>query len=236
MSASFVQNKSALVSSAASISVSLTGVTSGNHLNAAVFSGNGGTSVTTSTPSATWNRALVEATHFALFEWDYTENVASGSWTVQGNVSASGAIAISVSESAGVATSSSLGVSHANLTNAASTTIQPGSITPSAGSILYSAAAATQSGSGTNNPTIDSSFTLDTTDSNNWLLGANNFGGGTSHLDNASGAAVNPTWTAGGNWGVPVWSDAWIIEFVAASGGGAAPIEPPMRTLRGIGL
>ena len=91
------------------------------------------------------------------------------------------------------------------------TTIQTGSITPNnANSLVVSAV---NFWTNTNNPTVDSSMTLD--DSRVYNPGFE-FGGGIAYIVQGSAAAINPTWSAnvsGGNAAV-------IAAFKAASGGG----------------
>lgn len=214
-----VQTKSAIASSATSVNVSLSAVGAGNHLNASVYSNNAATTATTSTPTATWANALAQATHFLLFRNDYSENVASGSWTVSGKASAASTIAVCVSESSGVATANSLGLTVQNLVTSAGTTIQPGSMTPTAGSILYSGASS-GAGSGFDAPTIDSGFTVAEPGGGGgvWEPGTWNMAAGTAYLAAAAASATNPTWTTGANWGAgATWGDAFMVEFKATA-------------------
>lgn len=78
---------------------------------------------------------------------------------------------------------------------AVSTTVQPGSITPSGDNSLV-ICTDTCGGSGT--PTLDSGFTYQSIASN---ASGNNFGGGLGYKIQSAAAAVNPTWTnsGGGN-------------------------------------
>lgn len=231
MGASNVQTKSAIATSATSVAVSLTGVGAGNHLNATGWSSNGTLNAATSTPAATWSNAFNETTKFPMVRNDYSENVASGSWTVTINASAASTLFGEVAESSGVTTSVSLGATANNLQGGSgAATIQAGSITPSAGSVLYALAGTTNPPGGTSAATIDSSFTVDEAGGGLtvWSLGDFNMAGGTAHLNNAAGTAVNPTWTAGANWSAPAtWGNAVIIEFKAAAAAAAqVPYQP----------
>lgn len=142
---------------------------------------------------------------------DYTENTASGSWTVTHHAGATLEITGLVSESSGVATTGSKGnTNHAQTSNAAGTTQTTGSITPAAGSIVYTAYC--DDGGTSTAGTINLSF-LVSSDSTAWN-GANQRGG-MAHLDNVANSAINPTWT------VPTANNrqAMIAEFIAAAGG-----------------
>jgi hypothetical protein len=216
-----VQTKDAQTASGTSLGVSLTAVGAGNHLYAATIVGSGGTTVTgdllipTSTPSATWSNAVAAfvpngATGDCGMRADYSENVASGSWTVTAHANATREITAIVSESSGVLTSLSIGAVNHGIAATSGTTIATGSITPAAGSILYTSIC--DNGGTTTAGTIDNSFVV-SSDATAWN-GANQRAG-TAHKDNVANSAVNPTWT------VPSVTQrgALIAEFKVAAGG-----------------
>lgn len=239
MSAAHVQTKTAHSGSTTALNVSLTGVTAGNHLAAGSIYDNATSSLTTSTPSATWNNAIdFQPTGFATkVRVDYSENVASGSWTVTLNQPQASALTGVVSESSGVKTSSSLGATP-NKNSAASSpaSLQTGSLTPTAGSIVYTWVEVDM-GSGSSASTIDSSFTVtsDPAGGAGTCWDSAFQPGGNAALGNVSGAALNPTWTPPSGSGTTDMA-AVIVEFLAAAGGGAAPTIILTRTLRGVGI
>lgn len=195
-----------------------------------------------STPSATWHNAASASrnqnptgTDHDGIRVDYSENVASGSWTVTANRSGSAnPLTAVVSESSGVATSTSLGAANAANSTANVTSLATGSITPTAGSILYAFTA--PDNQGTAPSTIDNSFTVrsDPAGGVGTCWDTAFYPAGDASKANVSAVAVNPTWTDSGvTSGDAVAS---IVEFLAAAGGGPTLTEPPMRTLRGAGL
>jgi len=198
-----VQTKTAISNNTAALSVSLTGVGAGNHLTAGALVDATSSSLTTSTPSATWNNATnynPVPGSVPIIRMDYSENVASGSWTVTLNQSSSTAITAMVSEASGVATSSSLGATPTTNDNTVtnSTTVQNTSLTPSAGSILYTVCEVNYN-SGNSASSIDSGFTVRSDPSGGggtcWDSSLYQPGGSASK-DNVSTAALAPTWTA----------------------------------------
>lgn len=238
MSAAHVQTKDAQVASGSSVNVSLTSVGAGNHLTTAtgVGAAAGLTSAAavlpTSSPTATWANGIaanVDSAGDMAWRIDYSENVASGSWTVTVKSNATHEITGNVTESSGVATSSSIGVSSTSALNLTTSTVQPGSVTPTSGSILITLYM--DASGNTSAATINSSFTV-RSDSTAWN-GANQRAG-VATKDNVANSAVNPTWTNPAGSGFHII--ATIIEFLAAAGGGATPVPPLMRTLRMAGV
>jgi hypothetical protein len=235
MATAFVQANGAQVASGTSVGVTLSGVGAGHHLNVS-GSSNIATLLTTATssPSATWANAFSFVGSGQALRMDYSENVASGSWTVTVHGS-SGELSAEIAESSGVATSSSLGaVNHGS--SASASAIATGSITPASGSILYTS---TTDNTGQTTPdTIDNSFSVivstgftnDTWNGSNQRLGL-------AHKDNVAASAINPTWTLPGGGPVPI--AAGIAEFKAAAGGAAPPpmgqsLDIPLRLPRAI--
>lgn len=218
MSGAFVQTKASNANSVASISVTLgSNVASGNHVSCVVTAT---ASINLSSSSgggagATWHNAVADfLANSVHMRADYTENTASGSWTVTGNNSGTTSMGIAANESSGVATSLSLGATNHN--NGTTSTQTTGSITPAAGSVLY-AGVTDNASAGTAADTIDSSFTVDQTGGTGTNWDEVNVICGSAHLNNASGSAVNPTWTTT-HTGL-VGQNALIMEFVQAAAG-----------------
>jgi hypothetical protein len=220
-----VQTKDGQTASGTSLNVSLTSVGAGNHIVcAAAGAVSSGMTITTSTPSATWANAAPETScgfgggGFAAVRLDYTENVASGSWTITGHCSSSTEITVVTSESSGVATSSSLGAHNtATTTTTSQTSLANGSITPATGSIVYTAVV--DNGSPTTTDTINQSYLI-SNDSTSW--NGSNQRCGIAHKDNVASAVNNPTWTLPGS----AFSIAAVIaEFFT---GGGAYVPPPV--------
>jgi hypothetical protein len=225
MATAHVQTKTGFVGSATSVNVSLTGVGAGNHLSTySVGFGTAIPTVPTSSPSATWQAGIAnfsESDNNDRGRVDYSENVASGSWTVTIN-GASGALTGVVNESSGVATSSSKGLtSTGSHDTAALLSVQAsGSITPTAGSILYSYVS--DSASGTTADTVNNAFTVssDPAGGTNTCWDRASFEvGGSAYKNAVAASAINPQWTAPGN-GAMIAS---IIEFLAAAAGTGLP-------------
>jgi hypothetical protein len=167
-----VQTKDAQVASGSSVNVALTGVVAGNHLFASTeaFRANdlSNLAAPTSSPSATWANIVAPTTqtggslgsNVQGLRGDYSESVASGSWTVTHHeTDGSAAITGNVSEASGVAASASAGVHSTGSSGASSVASQAaGSVTPTAGSIMY-VFWASASGN-TAAPSADNSFVL----------------------------------------------------------------------------
>jgi len=221
MATAHTQTKDAQTASGTGIAVNLTSVGAGNHLTTTTVVGGptvttGNVTIPTSSPSATWSNAVpafVPGIDFGM-RCDYSENVASGSWTVTCHSSVTKEITGIVSESSGVATTSSIGTTNTGTSAASGTTIATGSITPTAGSILYTGVG--DNGGTTTAGTIDNSFAV-VSDSTAWN-GANQRAGD-AHLDAVAASPINPTWT------VPTCTmrAAYIAEFKAATGGSIPP-------------
>lgn len=218
MATAHVQTKDAQTGSGTSLGVNLTGVGAGNHLVVSTADGSNGTlNIATSSPSATWQNAVAQTANGTSCSqrMDYTENTASGSWTVTGHSAATQELTVIVSESSGVATSSSIGATNHGTSTTA--TVQPGSITPASGSILYTSV--TDAGGDTPADTIDSSF-LVSSDSTAW--NGSNQRAGQAHKDNVANSAVNPTWTRTNGAQSQV---SLIAEFKAAAASSAVFIQ-----------
>lgn len=236
MAATHVQTKDASVGSAASVTVNIT-VTAGNHLMASTGGWHSpaafAPTAITSTPAATWANGIANFTdtNGDGLRVDYSENVAGGAWSVVGHAANSSSITVMASESAGVVTTLSIGAANHAAVSAAAATSQPGSITPTAGSVLYTMFA--DSSANTAIPTINLGFTVSV--DNVAYSGAATERCAQAYLDNTSAVATNPTWTESS--GTAQWV-VGIIEFLAAGGGPppATAVQPPMRTLRGVGV
>jgi hypothetical protein len=221
-----VQTKDAQVASGTSINISLSNVGAGNHLVVTTIVGGptvttGNVTVPTSSPSATWANAVpafVPGIDFGM-RCDYSENVASGSWTVTCHSSVAKELTGLVSESSGVATTASIGATNTGTAATGGTTIATGSITPTAGSILYTGVG--DNGGTTTAGTIDNSFVV-SSDATAWN-GANQRGGH-AHKDNVAASAVNPTWTVPST----TMRAAFIVEFLAAVTSGGGYVPPPV--------
>lgn len=237
MTAARVQSKFA-TSGTGSVGISLTGVGSGNHLSCSV-GGTVATSLTTSTPSATWSNAITDfsaAGGIIHLRADYTENVSSGSWTITGNAAGGVHTVINAYECSGVKTSSSLGVTGTG--NAASTSVSlSAAVTPTAGSILITSV--TDDGaSGTAADTITSTGNTPFT-----VADAAGAGGawdeasiplGSAYFNNAAVSSTNVTWTTH-NTGIGN-SSVMLMEFLAAPPGSApiGKLEEPMQNTGGL--
>lgn len=224
MAGAHVQTKDAQTASGTQASVSLTGVASGNHLTVASLvwhSPSPTITIPTSTPAATWSAGLAQFTDTSndAMRIDYSENVASGSWTVNVNTSTSAsALTGIVVEGSGVAMSASLGgVNHVSGSSATSTQTT-GSITPAAGSLLITFVMSSSANTAAmGNPTAANNTPATVrSDATAWS-GANSVRSGAATFDNASAAATNYTWTESS--GTATLSAA-IIEMLAAAGGG----------------
>jgi hypothetical protein len=221
VAATFVQADGAQGSGGTSISINLIGVTAGNHLSTVTTTDTSATAATTtSTPSATWNTAVADVqagTTDHRFGSHYTENLAAGgSWTVTGHASATCNLTTVVVESAGVATTSSLGVTGSG-SSATSTVSLSSSITPSAGSILI-AGGADRAPSGstaafTISSTGNSPFTVDEPGGAGTVWDETFSACGTAHFDDAAAVATNITWTSNHS---PSGMAAILMEFLAA--------------------
>jgi hypothetical protein len=235
MAAAFVQAIGGHVSGTGTLNVSLTGVGGGNHLTSLAGgywnSANLTLTAATSSPSATWSQAQGNdeynptAGNYFSIRADYSENVASGSWTVTQHSNNSGDLSGVVVESSGVKTSSSLGLKAGPAHVSVSSTAQPGSITPTAGSILFMWMA--DDSGNILKCTVDSGFTaIPATDGSGTCWdGTNSFERvGAAYKANVPASAVNPTFTESS--GTATWNLA-MIEFLA-SGAAANPFVPPI--------
>lgn len=222
MTAARVQSKFA-TSSSGSVGVSLTGVVANNHLSAAV-GGTTTTSLTTSTPSATWNNAVVNFVGASIDQrWDYTENVASGSWTITGNNSGGTHTSVNAYECSGVKTSSSLG-NHGTGTAASTSVSLSAAVTPTAGSVLLTSLTddgASGTSAGTLTSIGNSAFTVADAAGAGGAWDEASIPLGTAYFNNAAASSTNVTWTSH-NTGVSNTS-TMLVEFLAAAGGVVTP-------------
>lgn len=227
MAAAHVQTRDAEVGNGSSVGVSLTSVVSGNHLFASTEAWNPtATAMTsvTSTPAATWANIVANTSQTGgtlgsaqqSLRGDYSENVASGSWTVTAHGGANSAITCNVSEASGVATSASVGVSSTGSSGSSSVASQAaGSVTPSAGSILY--AFWVSASANTAAPSADNSFVL--------RSATTSYDGSTSERaaqfskDNVPASAVNVTVSESSGTTQMITA---VAEFLSAGGGAAA--------------
>lgn len=95
------------------------------------------------------------------------------------------------------------------------TSVQPGSVMPSANGELIVTGMCSD-GTFASGPSVDSGFTLDA-----WLgyTASVNMGGGGAYLVQTTAAAVNPTWS----WSTARGAVAVVAAFKAAAGGGGTP-------------
>lgn len=233
MTAAHVQTRDAQVASGSSIGVSLTSVAAGNHLFAsteAFNSGAVGMGIITSSPSATWANIVANTTQTGGgigggqqgLRGDYSENVASGSWTVTAHAAAASSITCNVSESSGVATTASNGVSSTGSSGASNVASQAaGSVTPTAGSILY--AFWVSASANTAAPSADNSFVL-RSDSTAYNGGVGERAAQFSK-DNVPASAVNVTVSESSG---SIQMITAVAEFKAAAGGGGAQDTPEL--------
>lgn len=237
MSVAAVQTKNSSNNTTSSVAISIT-TTAGNLLGISTVSNN-----TTSAPSRTGdanNSAIADFNVGAAIHMrgDYMKNIGGNSNSVTLSSSA-GWCKGCVTEFSGADTSSPLGATHpTNTITGGTSTIQPGSITPTAGSALFTAvggdqnsssAATINTGGQTGNFTVDETGGAGTV----WDGTATPDSTGSAHHDNVSAVATNPTWT------LPASATnalAMMIEFLTAAGGGATPVPPLMRTLRMAGV
>jgi hypothetical protein len=223
--ASFVQSKGAQATGATLVSVSLTGVVAGNHLSTVTTTDTSATvNATTSSPSATWNTAVasfqVAATDHR-FGAHYSENVASGAWTVTGHSSVSCNLTTAVTESTGVATSGSLGLTQTGTST--TTTVSPSaSLTPTANSILIAGVADRGSSGNSTADTISSTgntpFTVDQAGGTGTVWDEAKSVCGSAHFNSAAAVATNVTWTT---THTVTGQAAVLIEYKAAAGAAA---------------
>lgn len=145
---------------------------------------------------------------------DYMMNIGGNSNSVTGSGSANGT-ACCVTEFSGRATTGALGgVNHAT---SATTTVQPGSVTPTSGSDMMSGCADNgNTSNGSPADTISATWTVDETGGAGTVWDRNGSVAGSAHKDNVS-SAENPTWTGQAS-GVSAMA-ALIMEFLAAGGG-----------------
>lgn len=224
MSVSHAQTKDAQTASGTQASISLTGVVSGNHLTAASFVWHNPVptaTAATSTPSATWSNALAAFSDTSLdtLRIDVSENVASGSWTVNANTSTAGSALTGIAvESTGAATSSSVGsVNH--VSGSSNTTTQTtGSITPTTGSLLLTFVMSNSANTAAmGNPTAANNTPATVSSSATAWNGANSVRSGSAYFNNAAASATNYTWSeSSGNAVI----SAAVVEIKAAAGGG----------------
>jgi hypothetical protein len=105
-------------------------------------------------------------------------------------------------------------------TSSSSTTIQPGSITPSGSSLIITTVGVESTGTGS----INLGFTI--TDQIGYAAG-NNIGGASAYLIQTSGSVINPTWTMG--------SGVLAITAAIAAFKGAASTTLRLLPLTGVG-
>jgi hypothetical protein len=218
MAVTAVQTRSGQ-SSTSSASVSIT-TTAGNLLgiSTGTFAGAGGAPTRTGETS---NNAVADFADAATdhLRGDYMMNIGGNANAVTGNGTSSGT-ACCVTEFTGAKTAAALGVTNQNTSTA--TTVQPGSITPTAASALMTAEAdGGASAVGNAASTIDSSFTVDEVGGAGTVWDEASAVGGSAHKDNVAAAAVNPTWTTA-HTSVTA-AAALIMEFLAAAASGIPP-------------
>lgn len=223
-------------SSSASVSVAIT-TSAGNLLAICTGGFNGaGSGVGAPTRTGETNNNAIAEFNDGLGDrqrGDYMMSIGGNSNAVTGNGSSGGGTACDVYELSGCKTSAALGaVNHAIGT---STTIQPGSITPTAGSVVITST--NDDGSGTSASTISDAaftYTVDEAGGAGTVWDEASAVCGSAHVDNVTASATNPTWTTH-HAGVAHMT-AMIMEFLASAGGGATPVAPTMRTMRGAGI
>ena len=232
MAVTTVQTRSAQ-STGATVSVAIT-TTAGNLLGIVTGSFSNGTGAPTRTGESN-NNAVAQFQDAATdqLRGDYMLNIGGNSNSVVCTGNSVGGSAGDVTEFTGAKTSVALGsVNHAVSTT---TTVQPGSITPTAGSALLTGT--NDNGAGTAASTISDSaftYTVDEAGGAGTVWDEASAVAGSAHTDNVTASATNPTWTTG-HTSVTAMT-ALIMEFLAAAGGAAAAVQPPMRTLRGAGI
>lgn len=199
-------------SSGASVNVSIT-TTAGNALGVTTGTFGGAGSAPTRT-GETFSSAVADFADAGTdhLRAEYAQNIQGDSDVVVGN-GRTGGTACCVHEVQGVPSSGVLGTANHATVGGGPATIQPGSITPTAGSCLITAQA--DDGSGTSASTIDSSFTVDEAGGTGTVWDEAHAVGGSAHRDNVPGSAINPTWTSG-HTGVTNKA-ALIFELLAGS-------------------
>lgn len=232
MAGATVQVRSAQ-SSSASVSVAIT--TSAGNLLAIVT---GGFGAANGAPTRTGEANNVGVADFVdgatdHLRGDYMMNIGGNANAVVCNGSAGGGSAGDVYELSGCKTSVALGaVNHAV---SATTTVQPGSITPTAGSVVVTGT--NDNGSGTAASTISDAaftYTVDEAGGAGTVWDEATAVAGSAHVDNVTASATNPTWTT--HHTSTSNMTALIMEFLASAGGGATPVPPTMRTMRNAGV
>jgi hypothetical protein len=107
---------------------------------------------------------------------------------------------------------------------AATTSLQPGSITPSQNNSLVVASFGGLNDAG-DTQSIGSGFALS---DQNTFVGRDHYAGAMAYLVQGSAAAINPTWS----WANPSWAAAIIADFVPGAG---SPVVVNRRALLGVG-
>lgn len=222
MSVTAVQTRSAQSTSATAV-VAIT-TTGGNLLG--IVTGSFGNNPTIPIRTGETNNAGVAPFQDAATDalrGDYMMNIGGNSNTVTGGGTTNGT-ACSVTEFAGAKTTLALGAVNHGIGTA--TTVQPGSITPTAASALMSGTS--DNGVGTAASTIDSSFIVDEVGGLNTVWDEASAIGGSAHLDNVAGSAVNPTWTTH-HTSVTAMA-ALVMEFLAAVGVSESHSDPAVAS------
>jgi hypothetical protein len=163
----------------------------------------------TDNKSNTWTALTAQAGSVVRGTLYYCLNPTVGSGHTFTITSTGGYPSLSILAFSGVATTSAFDVQNGS-TASSSTTVAPGSITPSAANELVITGVGTQSAAVSS---VGSGFTIGSTA--NWS--ASQFGSSLAYLIQTTATAENPTWTMSGS----ATLSAEIASFKAAAGGGS---------------